>query len=313
MQGGNAVNTAIDALPWPALALPEYEIRWDDLHVLADAAVESTLVRERLMAAADKAAHGQRGKDERDDNFADLAVPAVFALCAEQMDPEARREVAEYLLRFMYEAGVADADFALEATQSAAGALGPDILPPALRLLRGHGESLDCWFHVFGALEYALPRMGEPPAALIEFCREVVTSSPHRFEPYAGAQMAAMMLAQLGDRESLSAIKQMHERAPSAELKWSIDMLEGRPISEEDVPKWPLESPDAWLSRSIDSIRRISESDRDTPAAGVDLSRGDAWGDRPRTILREEVRVSRNDSCPCGSKKKYKKCCYGRY
>ncbi|MCS7033471.1 MAG: SEC-C metal-binding domain-containing protein [Phycisphaerae bacterium] len=30
---------------------------------------------------------------------------------------------------------------------------------------------------------------------------------------------------------------------------------------------------------------------------------------RPRTIVRETPRVGRNDPCPCGSGKKYKKCC----
>ena len=29
----------------------------------------------------------------------------------------------------------------------------------------------------------------------------------------------------------------------------------------------------------------------------------------PTTIFREDVRIGRNDPCPCGSGKKYKKCC----
>lgn len=30
---------------------------------------------------------------------------------------------------------------------------------------------------------------------------------------------------------------------------------------------------------------------------------------RPQTVVREEPKVGRNDPCPCGSGKKYKKCC----
>jgi len=30
---------------------------------------------------------------------------------------------------------------------------------------------------------------------------------------------------------------------------------------------------------------------------------------RPRTFVREQPKVGRNDPCPCGSGKKYKKCC----
>ncbi|NIQ01857.1 MAG: hypothetical protein GWM98_05475, partial [Nitrospinaceae bacterium] len=40
--------------------------------------------------------------------------------------------------------------------------------------------------------------------------------------------------------------------------------------------------------------------------------RGDsAEGAKPATVRREEKKVGRNDPCPCGSGKKYKKC-HGR-
>ena len=31
--------------------------------------------------------------------------------------------------------------------------------------------------------------------------------------------------------------------------------------------------------------------------------------EKPKTIIRDKAKVGRNDSCPCGSGKKYKKCC----
>jgi len=34
--------------------------------------------------------------------------------------------------------------------------------------------------------------------------------------------------------------------------------------------------------------------------------------DFPKTIIREEARIGRNDPCPCGSGKKYKKCCLNK-
>jgi hypothetical protein len=33
----------------------------------------------------------------------------------------------------------------------------------------------------------------------------------------------------------------------------------------------------------------------------------------PLTIVRRDKRIGRNDSCPCGSGKKFKKCCYGKH
>jgi preprotein translocase subunit SecA len=38
------------------------------------------------------------------------------------------------------------------------------------------------------------------------------------------------------------------------------------------------------------------------------LSRGDE-GDKKKPVKRKEEKVGRNSPCPCGSGKKYKKCC----
>ncbi len=45
------------------------------------------------------------------------------------------------------------------------------------------------------------------------------------------------------------------------------------------------------------------------PARTVNLGRGDASRGGPATQKRSEKKVGRNDPCPCGSGKKYKKCC----
>ncbi len=42
----------------------------------------------------------------------------------------------------------------------------------------------------------------------------------------------------------------------------------------------------------------------------MQLSHGDGMGDsKPKTVKRQTAKVGRNDPCPCGSGKKYKKCC----
>ena len=42
----------------------------------------------------------------------------------------------------------------------------------------------------------------------------------------------------------------------------------------------------------------------------MQLSHGDGMGDsKPKTVKRQAAKVGRNDPCPCGSGKKYKKCC----
>ena len=44
-------------------------------------------------------------------------------------------------------------------------------------------------------------------------------------------------------------------------------------------------------------------------SAGVTYSSGDGEQERPSTMRRDTPKVGRNDECPCGSGKKYKKCC----
>jgi preprotein translocase subunit SecA len=43
--------------------------------------------------------------------------------------------------------------------------------------------------------------------------------------------------------------------------------------------------------------------------ARVTLSRGDIKSAGKATQKREGAKIGRNDPCPCGSGKKYKKCC----
>ena len=40
----------------------------------------------------------------------------------------------------------------------------------------------------------------------------------------------------------------------------------------------------------------------------MQFSHGDS-AEKPETVRREGKKIGRNDPCPCGSGKKYKKCC----
>jgi preprotein translocase subunit SecA len=53
--------------------------------------------------------------------------------------------------------------------------------------------------------------------------------------------------------------------------------------------------------RSEEFRRRFQLSGPEGPQAG-------AAGGRPQTVVRKGEKVGRNDPCPCGSGKKYKKC-----
>ena len=63
--------------------------------------------------------------------------------------------------------------------------------------------------------------------------------------------------------------------------------------------------PESFTASNVHEIEREHEKE----LASIQIG-GDETGDRSKkTIKREEPKVGRNDPCPCGSGKKYKKCC----
>lgn len=62
---------------------------------------------------------------------------------------------------------------------------------------------------------------------------------------------------------------------------------------------------------NLSRIQLLKEKPEDMPKTSrkrMQLSHGDS-GDKPSPVKREGKKVGRNDPCPCGSGKKYKKCC----
>ena len=69
-----------------------------------------------------------------------------------------------------------------------------------------------------------------------------------------------------------------------------------------------LGSPDGVDAQGAASSMELERRRRDSAAQGAGRSR------KPiRPIKRDQPRVGRNDPCPCGSTKKYKKCCYPKF
>src|SRR5262249_7759950 len=71
----------------------------------------------------------------------------------------------------------------------------------------------------------------------------------------------------------------------------------------------------AWYAKPMQAINAIQFSDyQDEALADTSLEFGDEddLSSFPTTLVRRDNHVGRNDPCPCGSGKKYKKCCYGK-
>ena len=74
------------------------------------------------------------------------------------------------------------------------------------------------------------------------------------------------------------------------------------PLTDGDIQRDALD----WVEQVIQNGWR-----RDMPPAGFEFSAPPKQGapSRPQTVVRTGEKVGRNAPCPCGSGKKYKKCC----
>ncbi len=89
-------------------------------------------------------------------------------------------------------------------------------------------------------------------------------------------------------RESFEMYQEMHERIHGEVVRYAFQL---EPMSEEE--------------RQAQLARQRAEAERmQRVAAGAG-----GRPSRPDTIVRSEKKVGRNDPCPCGSGRKYKKCC----
>lgn len=90
-------------------------------------------------------------------------------------------------------------------------------------------------------------------------------------------------------------------------------LLECCDMCGERVPEY-----DEWKRNSRRDVAKLDSQNRDAEKP-VDPDYDHFLDDvtpsesgYPNTILRRETKVGRNDPCPCGSGKKFKKCCYGK-
>ena len=60
------------------------------------------------------------------------------------------------------------------------------------------------------------------------------------------------------------------------------------------------------MAENLQAVGAVAEPGAEHASAGGD---GGEAGAPVKTIVRDGEKVGRNDPCPCGSGKKYKKCC----
>jgi hypothetical protein len=80
----------------------------------------------------------------------------------------------------------------------------------------------------------------------------------------------------------------------------------GEAFSVGDTPKWRVHFGDPWVFYTPEAIARRQERWAEEDAR---RRAREAAKDAPVSYVRAAPKIGRNDRCPCGSGKKYKKCC----
>ena len=88
-------------------------------------------------------------------------------------------------------------------------------------------------------------------------------------------------------------------------VRTAFELHSDKPEWERFYDPWVFYTPDAIANRQ----RRWEEENREGDEWIADLDDAHEW---PETYVREGPKIGRNDPCPCGSGKKYKKCCLGK-
>lgn len=100
----------------------------------------------------------------------------------------------------------------------------------------------------------------------------------------------------------------LYQVLPNPVLKgWRPCDLKESPVLLDDIPEdlEEIQSDREKIEQMIDSIRQAANPEGDEATAGDDEEESKPLVSVPKTAHK----VGRNDPCPCGSGKKYKKCC----
>ncbi|MGQ0752307.1 MAG: SEC-C metal-binding domain-containing protein [Betaproteobacteria bacterium] len=122
-------------------------------------------------------------------------------------------------------------------------------------------------------------------STLLDFCRE-------RYRA---------LLNSLADEEMRLAAKE----GPFGIPRFTPEEVEGAFAKGRDEPAWQRRS-EPWRFYSPEAIAQRQERWAKEDAEDSDEDESD---DVPAPYVREAPRIGRNEPCPCGSGKKYKKCC----
>ena len=101
-------------------------------------------------------------------------------------------------------------------------------------------------------------------------------------------------------------IEALFEKQDSWTLQFSLEDIERAYLRRADRPEW-RSFDDPWAFYSLEQVAEREQRRQEEHSMDADrtLVHNHGW----QTYVRDAPKTGRNDPCPCGSGKKYKKCC----
>ena len=278
---------------------------------LASADVRRAELTDRLIAAVETAVdHGQ----DADDEEMHLCTHALYLL-AKWREPRAFAPVLRWLS--MPEDGAFDIAGDVPTTAGArilAAVCGGDR-PEIRALIENRDANEYCRSVALDSLA-VLAAWGElPRATVVGYMRELITGKLEREHSFVWDEIACL-IADLDAEELVAVIRQPYDEGfvDPGTIGW--DDIENRtshterPPFEEFQHRHPpitdVADETAWWG----TYERTAFKDREVDSADEDSPHEDSsYEYQPPAPFIAPPKIGRNDDCPCGSGKKYKKCC----
>jgi hypothetical protein len=312
------MTDAFSQLPWEDLRRTEGDLPWPALETFADAAVSSPDLAQELFTEYDRA--WQAGDIP---TYINLYIPAIFALVAPKLGDPQRREIGSLLLDRLMEAGKEGASLTKEALLAAAGSMRPILLPKILDMLDSmpqNEQEVDAWPQCWNLTALAIKTedatiRDRTIRACIRLLEQIERG---KYDPFLGIS-AAWTLALLKCTEAAPLLQRLAEQTDPldgrADYKEALQVLEGR--SEhvyQEAWDWPVRE---WLEALWRTTRKwyvrgdsVDSEEAQRALEEVPYELPDRIPTAPPIpIVEHSPKIGRNDPCPCGSGKKYKKCC----
>ena len=213
-------------------------------------------------------------------------------------------------MRLMEEADDADLQDWLSGYWPALFANKPDAVLPALHELCG--DRLLDWYIRVNAMDpviAAAERRGSE--SLDEALAWVASIAADEEEDMEVRLSCGNTLLDFPRERHRALIDELVKRQAGIGKHFSVDEIERAYAAGEDAPEWRgRENPWAFYKPEAIAERQERWAREDAMEKDDEFEAGDFPLDElPLTYVRQMPKVGRNDPCPCGSGKKYKKCC----